>query len=217
MDYRFSLPTFILLSLQSAPAHAQSHQYDLSYLAEHQGLITRNRTLTPLPGEKALRFSAAEADGVAWLKGIEFSNGVIEVDIRGKKGMQQSFAGIAFHGSSADRLEAVYFRPFNFRSGDPEHHEHMVQYVSHPEFPWDRLRREQAGIFEKGIFNPPDSDTWFHAKIVVRYPKIEVYVNHSPTPSLAVTELGKRKKGMIGLWTGNHSAGDFANLMVTYE
>jgi hypothetical protein len=131
--------------------------------------------------------------------------------------VQQSFVGVAFHGIARDSLEAVYFRPFNFQAADTTRTAHMVQYVSHPDFPWDRLRSERTGVFEKRIPHPPVPDKWFHARILVRYPKIEVYVNHETVPSLIVTELSNRKKGKIGLWAGNNSDGDFANLVVTNE
>ena len=204
-------------SPQAPSRQTRSHAYDLSSMAQHGQLIPENRTVTPLPAEKAIRFSAAEGDGVAWLQGVDFTNGTIELDIRGKNVLQQSFVGVAFHGFTKDSLEAIYFRPFNFQAADTPRSVHMLQYVSHPAYPWDRLRSERTGIFEKRIPHAPQPDNWFHARIVVRYPKIEVYVNHGSVPSLVVTELSKRKNGRIGLWAGNNSDGDFANLVVTNE
>ena len=60
-------------------------------------------------------------------------------DIRGKDVMQQSFVGVAFHGVNNETLDAVYFRPFNFRSDDPVRKVHAVQYISHPNYPWHRI------------------------------------------------------------------------------
>src|SRR6185436_16195371 len=53
-------------------------------------------------------------DGMAWIKGLNFSTGTIEVDLRGRDGFQESFIGIAFHGVDTAELDVVYFRPFNF-------------------------------------------------------------------------------------------------------
>jgi hypothetical protein len=194
---------------------AQQQHYDLSTLVQHRSFQVENRSISSLPAENALRFSAADGDGVAWLEGVEFSNGTIELDIRGKDVIQQSFVGVAFHGISKDSLEAVYFRPFNFQSPDTLRHSHMVQYVSHPEYPWNRLRSEQPAVFEKPIGQAPKPADWFHARIVVHYPQVKVYVNHQSSPCLEVTELSKRKMGRIGLWVGNNSDGDFANLIIS--
>jgi hypothetical protein len=206
--------TLTAQSLQTKPS-AHSRTYDLPSMAQHGQLLAENRIVTPLPAEKAIRFSAAPDDGVTWLQGVEFANGTIELDIRGKNVLQQSFVGIAFHGFTKDSLEVIYFRPFNFQAPDTPRSVHMVQYVSPPSFPWERLRSERTGVFEKRIPHAPQPDNWFHARIVVHYPKIEVYVNHESVPSLVVTELSQRRIGKIGLWAGNMSDGDFANLVIT--
>ena len=198
---------------------AQQKTYDLFRLAQTGGLALQNRTVSPLTDgdRKGIRFSAAEGDGVAWLTGVTFSKGVIELDIRGKDVLQQSFVGVAFHGTNKDSLESIYFRPFNFRSADQVRKGHAVQYIDEPEFPWEKLRSEHPGVYEKPIDTPPAADQWFHVRITVNYPEIKVYVNKNATPSLIVTELHKREEGRIGLWVGNNSDGDFANLTVYDE
>jgi hypothetical protein len=64
--------------------------------------------------------SEVPGDGVAYLEGIEFANGTIELDVRGKDAQQQSFLCVAFHRVDGATYDAVYFRPFNFRAVDPE-------------------------------------------------------------------------------------------------
>lgn len=78
------------------------------------------------------RLDARAGDGGALLAGVALSEGVIDVDLRGKDVAQQSFLGIAFHVVDWTTYEAVYFRPFNFRSADAERRSHSVQYISHP-------------------------------------------------------------------------------------
>jgi hypothetical protein len=58
---------------------------------------------------------------------------------------------------------------------------------------------------------------WFHAKIVIQYPHVSVYVNGNTSPSLEIDKLNNRKTGKIGLWVGNGSDGDFANLHITNQ
>ncbi len=149
------------------------------------------------------------------MRGVEFSDGIIDLDIKGKDVFQQSFVGVAFHGADNKTLDAVYFRPFNFQATDSARRIHAVQYVSHPDNTWFVLRQNYNGKYEKAIIPPPDPDKWFHVRIVIRYPQVSVYVNNSPDPSLVVDQLNERRSGKIGLWVGNNSDGDFANLKIT--
>ena len=152
--------------------------------------------------------------GITWLKDVKFSTGTIEIDLRGKDVMQRSFIGVAFHGVDTTTHDVVYFRPFNFRSSDPIRKIHAVQYVSHPDFPWHKLREEKNGIYEKGIDPPPAATDWFHARIVVDTKQIKVFVNNASEPSLTVDKLNNRQDGLIGLWNEGLN-GDFANLTLT--
>ena len=127
---------------------------------------------------------------------------------------RKAFIGIAFHGIDSITHDLVYFRPFNFQAEDPIRKIHAVQYVSHPDFPWHKLREEKNGIYEKGIDPPPSPKDWFHAKIVVEDTQIKVYVNNASTPSLTVDKLNTRKSGLIGL-SNEGLDGDFANLTIS--
>jgi hypothetical protein len=49
----------------------------------------------------------------------------------------------------------------------------------------------------------------------VEHPRVRVFVNDAEKPSLTVKQLSDRKRGWIGIWTGNGSGGDFANLKIT--
>ena len=192
-------------------------KYDLTDLNKNGKLQVFNRTLTSITDkeQKSVRFSESEGDGVAWFDAVNFTNGIIELDIKGKDIVQRSFVGIAFHGKDEKTLDAIYFRPFNFKSSDSVRRIHAVQYVSHPDFPWDKLRETQNGKYEKAISSAPDADEWFHVKIIVEYPHVSVYVNNSAEACLSIDKLNDRQNGKIGLWVGNNSGGDFANLVIT--
>jgi len=207
------------LSILSVSGQGKSIKYDLADLFENNKLVPFNREITKFSenDKKGIRFSKNTNDGIAWLMGVEFSNGTIEVDIRGKDAFQQSFVGIAFHGLDNNTLDAVYFRPFNFQSTDPIRKIHAVQYVSNPDNTWNILREKQNGKYEKTVIPAPNDNEWFHAKIVIQYPHVTVYVNGNADPSLSIDKLNNRKTGMIGLWVGNGSDGDFANLQITNQ
>jgi hypothetical protein len=176
-----------------------------------------NRQMTPLDegARHGLRLDAHECDGVAWWPDVQFSNGTIELDIRGKDVLQQSFVGVAFHGLNETTFDAVYFRPFNFKSDDAVRRAHAVQYVSHPIYTWNKLRTERPNQFEQPVAPPPDPNQWFHARVVIAFPSVRVFVNDAAAPALDIKQLSDRKTGWVGVWVGNGSDGAFANLTVT--
>lgn len=71
--------------------------------------------------------------GLAILQNVQFSEGTLEVDLRGGGSQQASFVGLAFGVADAKTFEAVYFRPFRFADADKEARSHAVQYVAWPE------------------------------------------------------------------------------------
>ena len=192
---------------------------DLSRLAQGKGLQVFNRSVSALSdgARKGLRLSEHPGDGVAYLEGVEFATGTIAFDVRGKDVQQQSFVGIAFHGVDGTTYDAVYFRPFNFRAADPARRAHGVQYISSPTYDWQKLRAEHPGVYEQPVNPAPDPTGWFHARVVVAASKVSVFVGDATEPSLVVTPLSQRTKGLVGLWVGNNSGGDFANLRIRPE
>ena len=194
-------------------AHSQKQRnYNLSELLSKNQLITSPRQETRIL-ENSLT-GAISTKGLAWCKGSRFTEGVIDIDLRGKNVFLQSFLGIAFHGTDTSVYDVVYFRPFNFRHADSTRRKWSVQYMSLPDYPYDRLRKEHPGVYENAVTPVPLAEEWFHAKIVVRDKWITVYVNHSRKPSLHVRLLNDRTGGMIGLWDDELS-GDFAHLKIT--
>ncbi len=189
---------------------------DLAALAEGKGLKVFNRNLSRFNdgAKKGVRLSESPGDGVAYLEGVEFANGTIEFDVKGKDVQQQSFVGVAFHGVDEKTYDAIYFRPFNFKTEDQARRIRAVQYISHPTYTWQKLRTEQPGKYEKPVSPVPDPNDWFHVRIVVASPKVSVFVNDAKEPSLVVDQLSDRKKGLVGLWVGNNSSGDFTNFKI---
>jgi hypothetical protein len=220
MDRRGFVISALAWGLPASPrisGQSRAIPVDLAKLAGGKGLRVFNRTVsTDKDGARSgVRLSEAPGDGVAYLEGTEFSNGTIELDIKGKDVQQQSFVGVAFHGVDETTFDAVYFRPFNFKAEDPARRIRAVQYVSHPTYTWNKLRAEHPGQYEKAVSPAPDPNGWFHARIVVASPKVSVFVEDAKEPSLVVTQLSERRKGLVGLWVGNTSGGEFANLQLT--
>lgn len=175
-----------------------------------------NRSVTKLEGSSGgIHVSQAPGNGVVWVEGSDFATGTIEVDVRGRDVLQQSFVGIAFHRTDDNTYEAVYLRPFNFRAEDKVRRDHAVQYIAVPDFDWPRLRKEFPEEFENPV-DPSISPTdWVPLRVVVTDKSIQIHVGKTGTPTLEVRKLGTAARGAVGLWTGNNSNGDFANLRVT--
>jgi hypothetical protein len=156
----------------------------------------------------------AQGDGVAWITGVEFSEGTIELEIKGKNQQGRSFVGIAFHGQDNRTFDAVYLRPFNFHAAEQERRSHSIQYISMPGHDWNELRNSHPGKYEFAIMPAPDPDSWVKLKLVVKGKNVAAFVNGSDMPAVSVELLNDRIKGKVGLWVGNGSDGWFRNLKI---
>jgi len=220
MDRRFAVAVVIaaagLFTASRSSGQQRTLEPDLAKLADGKGLHIFNRSVSSFKdGTKTgLRLSEGADNGVAYLQGIELGNGTVELDIRGKDVQQQSFVGVAFHGVDDTTYDAVYFRTFNFRTDDQARRKRAVQYVSHPTYPWQKLRAEHPGEYEQPVTPAPDPNGWFHVRVVVASPQVSVFVADATQPSLVVRQLSDRHTGRVGLWVGNNSGGDFANLRI---
>ena len=205
----FSVPS--VLTAQKRPIAP-----DLAALANGKRFQIFNRSAISFTdgARTGARLSEAPGEGIAFLPGIEFGDGTIECDLKGKDVPQQSFLGIAFHGVDGATYEAVYFRPFNFRAQDPVSRRHAVQYHSNPAYGWQKLRTEHPDEYEKAVNPVPDPNAWFHMRLIVANPAVSVFVNEAKEPCLVIKQLSNRKSGLVGLWVGNTSGGDFANLRI---
>lgn len=175
-----------------------------------------NRIASPLNDgkHKGLELHEKSGEGIVWLQNQNFSQGSIEIDLKGQDVFQKSFLGIAFHGQNDSIYEAVYFRPFNFHAKDSVRRIHAVQYIAHPDFRWEKLRKERNAEFEKKIPNAPNPNEWFHVRIEISSAEVTVFVEKNPNSVLRVKRLSAFYGGKIGLFVGDNSGGKFANLKI---
>ena len=188
---------------------------DLSTLAGQPKTVV-NRTATSLvDGErKGIRIDERAGEGLVWIPGLRLADGILEFDVRGRDSLKQFFVGIAFHGQDDQTYEAIYFRPFNFYAADPLRRAHAVQYIAHPTYTWEKLRADFPGRYEAALSPTPDPNHWFHVRVEIQSPGVRVFVDRNPKPALMVKRLVQTATGQLGLWVGNESGGDFANLRV---
>jgi hypothetical protein len=229
-------PTLLVLMtiathLLPATASAQARRYPLKSV-EH--LRLHNITAEPavLQGKKGLKAAISEearrrmsqtqqyAQGLLWIEGLDFSNGVIEAEIAGALapgagGEARGFVGIAFRvQEDLKTYDAFYLRPTNGRADDQERRNHSAQYISLPDWPWSRLRKETPGKYEAYVDLVPG--TWTKIKIDVRGDQARLYVHGNEQPTLIVKDVksGANGHGGVALWLEPGTVAHFRNLTV---
>ena len=178
-------------------------------------VFNREMTLITDGNRTGIHLSKADGEGVAWLKGIDFSNGTLEFDVRGENVQGHSFVGVAFHGKDNYTFDAIYLRPFRFQDVDVEARSHSVQYISLPDYTWRVLRAKFPGKYESAISPSPEPDSWVRVKIVINDNQVSTYINGNEQPTLVVEKVTSLKSGAIGFYVADTSGGDFANLTIT--
>jgi hypothetical protein len=171
-------------------------------------------------GRKAVRLIAQGEDGLALVKGMQFRDGTIEVDIATKvttpPGVRRpGFTGIAFRARpDAAHFDLFYLRPGNARSEDQAMRNHSVQYAAEPGFGWEKLRRQWPSIYE--AYAELQLDEWTKVKIEVHGRQAKLYVNGSENPSLVVDGLkGEDLQGGVALWSSAGEEAYFSNLRIS--
>lgn len=144
---------------------------------------------------------------------MEFAEGTIEVDLKGRDAAERIFLGVAFNVADGKTFEAVYFRPFNFKADDKALRTRAVQYVSWPANTREVLRETKPGVYESAVQPVPDPAGWFHARVEVTRQKVRVRVDDGKEPCPVVDQLAGREKGKVGLWV-NSREGTFSNLKI---
>ena len=209
MNSRLAALTLAVLAALGSNAGAQA-----TTAPTIERTVNRTQTIVQENGRPIVRLDAKQGDGFAIVQGPAFSEGTIDLLVRGEDVAQQSFVGVAWNVQNDSTYEAVYLRPFNFRTPDTARAKRAVQYVSQPAWPWPRLRTETPGKYEKPVLPIPDPNGWVPLRLVVTPTQVSVYANGGAEPDLVVQRLGEAKAGPVALWVGNNSRGDFTELKV---
>ena len=162
----------------------------------------------------------AQMEQLASIEGLDFSSGVIEAEIAGAPlpGVGEGargFVGIAFRlQQDMKAYDAFYLRPTNGRAEDQERRNHSAQYISHPAWPWFRLRKETPERYESYVDLVPGE--WTRVRIEVRGDKARLYVHGQAQPTLVVNDVksGAQAKGAVALWLGPGTVAHFRSLTV---
>jgi hypothetical protein len=163
-----------------------------------------------------------DTDTFAFVPGLDFHDGTIEVDVAGSSlpdapPNARGFIGVAFRidaegGSFAS--EGFYIRPSNGRAEDQVRRNRATQYFSYPGYDFDRLRRKAPGQYES--YADLAVGEWTHLRIEVARATARFYVGGAAQPALIVRDLkrGPDAHGTVGLFVGIGADGHFRNLSV---
>ncbi|MFZ4619778.1 MAG: hypothetical protein ACOYNS_04405 [Bacteroidota bacterium] len=145
---------------------------------------------------KALHVTEIDESGesMAIVKDHQFLNGTIEAEIAGMplpsaNATARGFIGIAFRVNRTDslRYDCFYIRPTNGRAEDQVRRNHSTQYIAHPSFTWQMLRKEYPLKYES--YADIVEGEWTKVKITVKGKQAKLYLHDLPQPVLIVNEL----------------------------
>ncbi len=210
-----SVSLFILISVSCFAQGPMKMDLRELYKANEIEVYNRDVTVINEKSYPGIRLSKDYGEGIAWLKGIDFSNGILEFDVRGEDVKQHSFVGIAFHAQNDSTFEAIYLRPFQFKSDDETLRSHSIQYIALPKFTWQVLRGNFPGKYEQAIDPSPDPNSWVRVRIAIKDATISTYINGEKEPSLVVEKFTPYTHGSVGFYVADTSGGDFANITIT--
>ena len=217
------------LALGTGFTQVMTRTIPLDALNEMQSRNVKTERVT-YKGREALRVtdtgpaSVVDGDRLVILSKTEFQDGLIEIELTGEPGPNavegaRGFVGVAFRvspGAAKDPLkyECFYLRPTNGRADDQVRRNHSLQYISFPDFPWQRLRKEFPERYESYVDLVPGE--WTKVKIEVRGDKARLYVHDAQQPVLVVNDLKQgQRQGHIALWVGPGTVAHFANLRIS--
>lgn len=216
----------VLVFFITGTAVSQIHN-DLFNDIENLRLINVKAEAANHQGKEGLRITKVDdkdfseiSETLVILENIDFKNGIIELDISGEpapEAGQQSrgFVGIAFRLQETDpyKYECFYIRPTNGRADNQVRRNHSTQYVSHPDYPWYKLREENPKKYESYADMSPGE--WIKVKVEVSGKKAKLYLHGAEQPCLIVNDLKLGDvSGKIALWLHSTTIAYYRNLSV---
>ncbi|NQT63771.1 MAG: hypothetical protein HQ556_12485 [Candidatus Marinimicrobia bacterium] len=190
-------------------------------------LVNIDAEILTYKSKTALQVKAASGaeklETLVMIPGLSFKNGVIEIEVSGEPApgaiaQARGFVGLAFRVQKREQYEyeCFYLRPTNARADNQVQRNHSLQYVSHPEYPWHRLRKETPEKYESYVDMLPGE--WIKLRIEVSGTTAKFYVGGAKQPNLIVSDLKRGdSEGGIALWMHSSTLAHYRNLVVYPE
>jgi hypothetical protein len=163
-------------------------------------LVNRAASSVEYANRQAVMFDSRSGKGLAWVEGLRFYTGKIDLNIAATP----QDTGIAFHIRNEREFEAVCFHIGEEARDEGASQRVVVQYIS--PYP-DRYASHEAQ------FDLPYSRSgeWFKARISISKQVIAVFIDGDNLPTLSVDasdrgEVYGSAGGSVGLWIGPDSS-----------
>jgi len=189
--WRGSIIFFLFMLLSPIQIRAQGDIIDF----ESDHWVLKNAQIVQHMERKCL-------SGYAYLKDLEFENGVIEVDIAVDG--TRSYPGIVFRMQSEQDYERFYIRPHRSNL-----YPDVLQYT--PAFNGvDSWQLYNGEGFTAGASIPVNQ--WIHLKIEISGAQARIYLNNEEKPALVITDLKHGiSRGTIGVFGPKDKTAYFSN------
>lgn len=210
MKTRLIAIMMLIAGIATAQQKGKTHNYRI--IQTEQWILPNSdgvsSTMQSYKGSKALvikkSFNNYKFGTVAYPKGLNFTNGEIELDMASGNG--NDFLGLAFRIQDLHHYQTLYFRPASTGTIN------AIQYMPEKknDFNWWDYEAEK---YQANAILP--STGWFHVKAVVKGNELRVYVNHETKPAMVYKDLDPGlKQGSVGYWFGNSLSCAYKNLTV---
>jgi len=167
-------------------------------------LVNRAASGVEYRNQQAVRFDSHSGAGLAWVEGLRFSVGKIDLNIAATP----QDVGIAFHVRNEREFEAICFHVGNEAQDESESQRVVVQYLSTGP---DRNANHEAQ------FDLPYSQSgeWFKVRTSISKEVIAVFIGGGNIPTLSVNASGRGAVyGSVGLWIGPGSSALVADFRI---
>jgi hypothetical protein len=184
------------LDLRKLASNADHGSRESRVAGERWILVNRAASGVEYRNQHAVRLDSRPDVGLAWVEGLRFSVGKIDLTIAAVK----QDVGVAFHVRNEREFEAVCFHVGNEAQDEGENQRVVVRYISAGP---DRNANHEAR------FDLPYSQSgeWFKVRTSISKEAIAVFISGGNIPTLSVdTPGGDEVYGSVGLWIGPGSS-----------
>lgn len=172
--------------------------------------VYSQKTIIPFDSDQWNKETAKQVDylgrkclmGIATLKDVEFTNGIIEFDLAVNG--ERSYPGVTFRSNGQNEYERIYIRPHLSKV-----FENVVQYEG-----------TFKGLDSWQLYYGPGKTSsatfpvneWFHVKVEVKDTQARFFISDMEKPILTITDLVHGlSKGSLGVWGPMDGSAYFSN------
>jgi hypothetical protein len=204
------LAAIFLISIGISTTRTKQRKLDLRKLVSDAGrgseedrgpgerwiLVNRTPSNVEYANQQAVTFDARPGKGLAWVEGLRFSTGKIDLNVAATP----QDVGIAFHVRNEREFEAVCFHIGDEARDESESQHVIIRYIS----TWPDRNVSQEARFDLPYSR---SGEWFKARISISKQIVAVFIDGDNLPALSVDAPGGGEiYGSAGLWIGPGSS-----------